>query len=287
MSMPYAIREALTAFRRTPLLTMLSVVAIAFSLFIVGLFGLTAFNISQAVREVENKVEVVGYLRDEATPAQLQLAQEELRRLPAVQELRYVTKTEALASAMEEMKEFRDVFTDLESNPLPASIEVRLRPGQSSPEVVERVAKRMQAYGFVEEVDFGDGWVEKIYTIRRLFGAAATAIGGAFALVAAIIIATAIRVAVFARREEISIMRLVGATDGFVERPFLLEGIFTGFVGGLAAAGLTYLSFGILNRYLFALQWIPSEWLAGFVVAGTVFGFLSSMVAVRRHLEAV
>jgi cell division transport system permease protein len=285
--MPYAIREALTAFRRTPLLTMLSVVAIAFSLFIVGLFGLTAFNISQAVREVENKVEVVGYLRDDATPAQLQLAQEELRRLPAVQELRYVTKTEALASAMEEMKEFRDVFTDLESNPLPASIEVRLRPGQSSPEAVERVAKRMQAYGFVEEVDFGDGWVEKIYTIRRLFGAAATAIGGAFALVAAIIIATAIRVAVFARREEISIMRLVGATDGFVERPFLLEGLFTGFVGGLAAAGLTYLAFSVLDRYLFALQWIPSEWMAGFVVAGTVFGFLSSMVAVRRHLEAV
>ncbi|HEX8831259.1 MAG TPA: permease-like cell division protein FtsX [Longimicrobium sp.] len=285
--MPYAIREALTAFRRTPLLTMLSVVAIAFSLFIVGLFGLTAFNISQAVREVENKVEVVGYLRDDATPAQLQLAQEELRRLPAVQELRYVTKTEALASAMEEMKEFRDVFTDLESNPLPASIEVRLRPGQSSPEAVERVAKRMQAYGFVEEVDFGDGWVEKIYTIRRLFGAAATAIGGAFALVAAIIIATAIRVAVFARREEISIMRLVGATDGFVERPFLLEGLFTGFVGGLAAAGLTWLAFSVLNRYLFALQWIPSEWMAGFVVAGTVFGFLSSMVAVRRHLEAV
>ncbi len=287
MSMPYAIREALTAFRRTPLLTMLSVVAIAFSLFIVGLFGLTAFNISQAVRAVENKVEVVGYLRDDATPAQLQLAQEELRRLPDVQDLRYVTKTEALASAMEEMKEFRDVFTDLESNPLPASIEVRLRPGGSSPQAVERVAKRMQAYGFVEEVDFGDGWVEKIYTIRRLFGAAATAIGGAFALVAAIIIATAIRIAVFARREEISIMRLVGATDGFVERPFLLEGIFTGFVGGLAAAGLTYLAFGILNRYLFALQWLPSEWMAGFVVAGTVFGFLSSMVAVRRHLEAV
>jgi cell division transport system permease protein len=285
--MPYAIREALTAFRRTPLLTMLSVVAIAFSLFIVGLFGLTAFNISQAVREVESKVEVVGYLRDDATAAQLQLAQDELRRLPAVQELRYVTKTEALASAMEEMKEFRDVFTDLESNPLPASIEVRLRPGQSSPDAVASVARRMQAYGFVEEVDFGDGWVEKIYTIRRLFGAAATAIGGAFALVAAIIIATAIRIAVFARREEISIMRLVGATDGFVERPFLLEGIFTGFVGGLAAAGLTYLAFNVLNRYLFALQWLPSEWLAGFVVAGTVFGFLSSMVAVRRHLEAV
>lgn len=285
--MSYALREALTAFRRTPLLTMLSVVAIAFSLFIVGLFGLTAYNISQAVRAVENKVEVVAYLRDEATPLQLQMAQDEIRRLDEVQQVRFVTKTEALAGAMQEMKEFRDVFTDLESNPLPASLEVRLRPGQSSPKSVARVANRLKAYSFVEEVDFGDGWVEKIYTIRRLFGAASAAIGGAFALVAAIIIATAIRISVFARREEISIMRLVGATDGFVQSPFLLEGVFTGFVGGLAAAGLTYLAFGVLNRYLFALSFIPAQWIAGFVVAGTVFGFLSSMVAVRRHLEAV
>jgi cell division transport system permease protein len=285
--MPYALREAFAAFRRTPLLAMLSVVAIAFSLFIVGLFGLTAYNISQAVSRVEEKVEVVGYLRDDATPAQLQLAQEEIRKLPEVQELRYVDKTEALATAMAEMDEFRDVFTDLESNPLPASLEVSLRTGQSNPDAVGRVAKRLGAYAFVEEVDYGDGWVEKIYTIRRLFGAAATVIGGAFALVAAIIIATAIRIAVFARREEISIMRLVGATDGFVQLPFVLEGVITGFLGGLAAAGLTYLSFGVLNRYLFELNFLPPEWIVGVVVAGTVFGFLSSMVAVRRHLEEV
>jgi cell division transport system permease protein len=82
-------------------------------------------------------------------------------------------------------------------------------------------------------------------------------------------------------------MRLVGATDGFVQRPFVLEGVITGLLGGLAAAGLTYLAFVVVNRYLFAVTWLPSEWIVGVVVAGTVFGFLSSMVAVRRHLEAV
>ena len=145
----------------------------------------------------------------------------------------------------------------------------------------------MGAYPFVEEVDFGDGWVEKIYTIRRLFGAAAASIGGAFALVAAIIIATAIRIAVFARREEIAIMRLVGATDGFVQRPFILEGVFAGVLGGLAAAGLTYVAWAALDRYLFELAWVPGEWILAVVAAGTLFGFLSSVVAVRRHLEGV
>jgi cell division transport system permease protein len=201
--------------------------------------------------------------------------------------VRYVSKTEALATAMEEMHEFRDVFTDLESNPLPASLEVRLRQGQRAPVQVNRVARRLEAYPFVEDVDFGDGWVEKIYTIRRLFGAAAMTIGGAFALVAAIIIASAIRIAVFARREEIAIMRQVGATDGFVQRPFVLEGLFTGVLGGLAAAGLTYSAWAVLDRYLFRLAWIPSEWIMAVVAAGTLFGFLSSVVAVRRHLGAV
>ncbi len=285
--MPYAVREALAAFRRTPLLTLMSVVAIGFSLFIVGLFGLTAFNIGQAVSQVEEKVEVVGYLTDDATDAQVQQIRAEVAALPGVDTVLFVTKTEAMATALRDMQEFRDVVTDLENNPFPASLEVRMADGQRTPAAVERVAKRLQAYPVMEEVDYGDGWVEKIYTIRRIFGAAATVIGGAFALVAAIIIATAIRIAVFARREEISIMRLVGATDGFVQRPFLLEGLVTGLLGGFVAAGLTWLAYQVLDRYVFAVEFLPSQWLFGVIVAGTVFGFLSSVVSVRRHLAEV
>ena len=102
------------------------------------------------------------------------------------------------------------------------------------------MAERLKAYPFVEDVRYGREWLERIFLIRRLAGGAATLIGVAFALVAAIIIATAVRIAVFARREEISIMRLVGATDGFVQRPFLLEGLMTGVMGGLLAALLTW-----------------------------------------------
>jgi cell division transport system permease protein len=285
--MPYALREVMTAFRRTPLLALLSVVAIAFSLFVVGLFGLTAFNIRRTIERVEERVEVVAYLMDNATPAQVQLAQDEVRALPEVLELRHVTRTEALATAMAEMEEFREVFSDLEQNPLPASLEVRLKPGSRDPASVERVARRMQAYPFVEDVRYGRDWLEKIFLLRRMAGGAAMVIGGAFALVAAIIIATAVRISVFARREEISIMRLVGATDGFVQRPFLLEGFIAGVLGGVLAAGLTFTAFRIVNQWLFRIDWLPPEWMPLFVLAGTVFGFVSSLVAVRRHLQAV
>jgi cell division transport system permease protein len=284
---PYSLREALAAFRRSPLLAFLSVMAIAFSLFVIGLFGLTAYNIGQAIRQVEEKVEIVAYLDETASEAQLGPAEAEVRALPEVAGVLYVTRLEALAQAREEMEEFRDVFDDLESNPLPASLEVRLKPGSRTPQAVERVAARLRAYPFVEDVRYGREWLDKIFLLRRIAGGAASVIGGAFALVAAIIIATAIRIAVFARREEISIMRLVGATDGFVQRPFLLEGMITGLLGGFFAAGLTWGAYRILNGTMFQIQWLPAEWIVGVIVAGTLFGFLSSMVAVRRHLEEV
>lgn len=82
-------------------------------------------------------------------------------------------------------------------------------------------------------------------------------------------------------------MRLVGATDGFVQRPFLLEGLISGVLGGLLSAGLTYLAYRVLDQAMFKLEWLPAEWLLLVVAAGTVFGFLSSAVAVRRHLRAV
>jgi cell division transport system permease protein len=285
--MPYSLREALAAFRRSPLLASLSVVLIAFSLFVVGLFGLTAWNIGQAIRQVEEKVEMVAYLDDETTPAQLELIQQEVRALPQVAELRYVTKLEALATARAEMEEFQEVFTDLENNPLPASLEVRLKPEHRNPEAARRLAGRLGAYPFVEDVRYGRDWLDRIYMLRRIAGAAATVLGAAFALVAAIIIATAVRIAVFARREEIAIMRLVGATDGFVQRPFLLEGLITGLLGGVLAAGLTYATYRLLQATMFRIEWLPAEWILLVVLVGTVFGFLSSMVAVRRHLQAV
>jgi cell division transport system permease protein len=285
--MPYSVREAITAFRRTPLLTMLSVVAIGFSLFVVGLFGLTAYNIRRAIEKVEEKVEVVGYLTDDALPEQVLVATQEIRGLPEVAAVRPVSKIEAMANARETMEEFRDVSTDLESNPFPASLEVSLKPGSRTPTAVARVAKHLKAYPFVEDVRYGRDWLDKIYLIRQILGGAASIIGGAFALVAAIVIATAVRIAVFARREEISIMRLVGATDGFIRKPFLLEGLITGFVGGVLSAVLTYVAFRVLDSTMFRIEWIPGRWVLGVVAAGTAFGFLSSALAVRRHLRAV
>lgn len=285
--MPYSLREAIAAFRRAPLLVIISVVAVSLSLFVIGLFGLTAYNIRAALQEIEERVEVVAYLRDDITSEQVTRAEREIRAMPEVLDVRFVSKGEALAVAAQELSEFRDVFTGLDTNPLPASFEIRMQPGYRTPEATERLAQVVLAYPFVEDAEFGREWVAKIVSLQRIAGGATLMIGGAFAAVAIIIIATAVRIAVFARREEIEIMRLVGATNGFIRRPFLIEGLMAGLLGGFIAVGLTYLTYHFVNLTLMQIAWIPVVWLAGTVVVGAVYGFVASALAVRRHLRAI
>ncbi len=110
-------------------------------------------------------------------------------------------------------------------------------------------------------------------------------LGITFALVAALIIGAAVRISIFARREEIEIMHLVGAADRFIRGPFLLEGLFTGVLGGSAALGATYLVYRVLSGRVVRLAWMPLEWVAAGLVAGALLGMVASAIAVRRYLR--
>lgn len=285
--MPYALREALAAFRRAPALTGLSSAMIALSLFIVGLFGIVAYNIRLTIERMESRVEVVAYLRDDASPNAVELAQHEIAAFPEVQRVYYVSRDEALEQARRDLVEFRAVFDDLDANPLPASFEVRLKPGQRGPEAVNGVAQRLLGYPFVEDVRYGSEWLDKVFLLRRVAGAATFLLGGAFAVVAALIIGTAVRLAVFARRDEIAIMRLVGATESFVRRPFLLEGMITGVIGAGIAVAATYALFRVLSGAVLQLEWLPAPWLVAGLGVGAILGIAASALAVRRHLREI
>jgi cell division transport system permease protein len=283
----YALREALAAFRRAPVLTGLSAAMVGMALFVVGLFGLATYNLQLALDAIEERVEVVVYLRDDARESEIDLAQNELAELPQVAAVRFVTKRQALDRAREDLPEFGELFSGLEVNPLPRSLEVELRPGDRTPDIVEAVSEAAQVYPFVEDVRYGREWVDKLFTLQRVGAATTGVLGTAFALVAALIIATALRIAIFARREEIYVMRLVGAKNGFIRSPFLLEGVISGLLGGLLAWLLTYVTYRSVYAYLFALAWIPGSWIALGMVSGMVFGAVASGLAIRRHLREV
>jgi cell division transport system permease protein len=285
--MSHALNEAMNAFRRAPLLTALSAAMIALSLFVVGLFGLAAYNIRQVIAKMEERVEVVAYLRDGADQAEVDAALREIRTWPQVKDVTFVSRDEALRKAKRELKEFDEIFAGLESNPLPASLEIGLKPNQKDAAAVRSVADRARNYAFVEEVRFGDEWLDKVFLLRRVAAVASLVLGLAFATVATLIIGAAIRLAIFSRRDEIAIMQLVGATDSFIQRPFLIEGMITGLIGSFVALFATWSAYGLLSRSLFDLAWLPSSWVVAGILAGGVLGLVASSIAVRRHLGEI
>lgn len=282
------IRETFLAFRRAPLLSALSITTIAFSLFVFGLFGLVAINLRAAMRSVEERVEIVAYLRRGTGVETITMAARDIEAFPEVAGVQHVTEAEALSRARRELREFQDIFQDVESNPLPASLEVRLKPEFRNSEPVAAVAERLRSFPFVDDVRFGRDWIEKLDSLRDIAGVVGFVIGAAFALVSVIIIGTTIRMAVLQRSREIAIMRLVGATDGFIRMPFLLEGLVKGLSGGFLALGLTYGIWAVASAQLnFSAAFFDvAQALIG-VAAGGLLGLLGSLVSVGRHLRQV
>jgi cell division transport system permease protein len=280
-----AFRDAFFATRRAPLLTVLSITTIAFSLFAVGLFGLVVLNIRQALEKVEERVEIRAFIAEKTPVEQIALAAGDVAKYPEVQTADLVTQEQALERARRELGEFKDVF---EAEFLPPSIDIHLKPGYRDPESVHRVANRLKAMSFVDDVRFGDEWITQLYRLRNIAGVAGLALGLAFAAVAVIIIGATIRMAVLARSREISIMRLVGATDGYVRRPFLIEGFIKGILGGLLALCLTWVAIRLVAGYLsFETVFFDQTIALIGIACGAMIGFLGSAFSVGRHLRHV
>jgi cell division transport system permease protein len=284
-------RETLRSFRRAPLLSALSVTTIAFSLFTIGLFGLVAVNMREALRGISSRVEIEAFVL-RGTPAEtITLAAQDIAAFPEVASVQYVDEDQALQRAQRELVEFKDAYRDLQVNPLPASLEVSLKEPYRDAVHATAVARRIEGFPFVDDVRFGREWIERLDRLRNLAGFVGLVIGLAFAAVAVVIIGVTIRMTVLQRAREISIMRLVGATDAFIRGPFLLDGALKGFLGGVLAVLLSRGAFELFRRNsttaLHTLVFFEPRLLLLGVLFGVAIGLGGSLVSVGRHLRNV
>ena len=280
--MRLALREVYLTFTRAPLMAMLGVTTIAFSLFAFGLFGLVAINIKSALLEIEDRVEIRAFLIDGTKDAQVEELMQGINKIPQVADVGYVSPDSALQRARVELEEFRDV---MDAAMLPGSVELRLKEGARDPETVQMISRQLQTYPVVEEVRYGREWVEKLYRIRNIAGITGSVLGSVFALVAIIIIGSTIRMAILARAEEIEIMRLVGATNHFVRLPYLIDGTLKGLAGGAIAAALAWTAVQLVSKHLMAAQFFAAEQVMLGIAAGGVLGLVGSWLSVGRHLR--
>ncbi len=287
----YLLGSAFTGLWRNRTMTGGAIVTTAVML--ITLAGFLAINdtLNQMVTELGRKSNLIAYVRDDARPTQVTAIIEDLGSRPGVREVEFVSKDDALAIFESRFVDQRDILDVLQSNPLPASVELRL----NDPAVVPGLAEELQAMTTVfDDVVVPLDVVEEVIGISNLARVVGTVIIIALTGVTLFVIVNTIRIAVFARRQEIEIMKLVGATDWFVRGPFVAEGTVIGIVGaGIAAIALIILYAQAAPAITELVSFLPVSTDATFVrnlavftvLVGLVVGSLGSYFSVRRYLS--
>ncbi len=286
----YFLEEALQSLWRSRLISVLSVVTIGVSLFVLGAFLTVASNLNAVVARWTQKVQVTVYLRDGIEPRARTLLEERLKQDEGVLSFAAVSRDEALARFKALFHDLRSLPDDLGQNPFPESIEVSLRPERQSAEHVRTLAASLQQTPGVEEVQYDLLWIQRLATVVRLVRGLSGVLGGILALAGVFTISNVIRLTVYARQDELDIMRLVGATQAYVRGPFVMEGVLQGGLGGLFAVGLLYLSLRLLAQDALAASdlmgraalLLPAGVCFGLVLGGMFVGLVGSLVSLGR-----
>lgn len=285
----YFVSEALTSLWRSRLVNAVSIGTITVSLFVLGAFLTVASALSGLVTRWTETVQVIVYL-EEATPDRVRESLENrLREDPAVASLQFVSREEALARFRGMFRDLSSLPEDLGENPFPPSLEVNLRPERQSAAEVERLAGALTGVPGVREIQYDLLWIERLSTGVRLVRLVGAFLGGILVLAAVFTISNVIRLTIYAREDELDIMRLVGATQAYVKGPFVAEGVIQGGLGGLAASFLLWTMLAWLSRDLATSELLPRATLAlsptiGLLLVGggMIVGLAGSLMSLSR-----
>lgn len=288
--------ETFLNFRRGGWGVFVSVGAITIAFLITGIFLLLTLNLSAVVNRWAEDFQVVVFLHDTITEEQQTLLRKRLDGEMAVREVTYVSKKDALAKFRRQTGGQESLLEGMDTNPLPASFELRIHEKYQTASSLGQLAASLKRMEGVEDVLYGQEWVERLTGVIEVMKILGIVVGGVLGLASLFIVANTIRMAVYARAQEIEIMRLVGATRTTIQIPLILEGTVQGGVGAALALGLLYLLFqatlwqlGTSASILFSgpelARFLTPEHRMAMIGVGVLVGGLGSLVAVRRFLK--
>ena len=239
----FLVGEALRDLRRGGRVAVSAVLLITLSLTALGAFWVLSLNLGRALVQWRDRFRVVVYLREEPPAGQVEGLLKKIEGVGGIQRLRYVSKVQALQALRRQIGGQASVVAELPANPLPASVEVTPAGEAMTPEGTRALIQRLSALAEVEEVQGGTAWVEWLAQLQGLLQAIGLSLGAVLALAAILTATTATTLVLHARREEMEIMRLVGASEMVIRLPLLLQGLIQGFVGAAMAVGGLYLTY--------------------------------------------
>jgi cell division transport system permease protein len=249
------VRTAIRGIASSPVTSGISIVTIGVTLVLVGAFALLLRNMEELLDQFGDDLRVTAYLESDVSREALRALQDRVLAIPGVEDVEALSQDEALERFRASVGSGSALLDGLDINPLPASLEISLRDDRRSAEGMEAVAKAIEGLAGVESLSSGRDWVEGYLRAVALVRGVGVGLGIILALATLLIVSNTIRLGIYARRDELEILSLVGASRPFVQTPFLLEGLVQGAAGGVIALGLLYTLFRlVLPGFEFGLE---------------------------------
>ena len=283
--MGYSLREACKSFSVRKTTHTAAITTITASLFVLALFLLGTVNLLKLTRDFTPKMDMTAFLRDNIGLRERREIEELIESSGVVNEYHYISKEAALEEFKNELADTPELFHALDVNPLPASFQIKLAQPHRNPDRAIKLASSLERMKGVEEVTYN---VRLVRQLRRILSGALlidAILGISLCLAMIYVVGNTIKLLVYARRDAVEIMKLVGATDSFIRTPFLIVGLIQGAVGGVLAAALIYGLYLLVKIEIPGIVFPRLEMALGLIAFGAMLGLLGSLVAVRRFLK--
>ena len=242
----YFVREALRSVQQNRFIHLVATGTITFSLLTFGIFIVMVINLNQIFDEWGNRIHLIAYLEKNTSAEEIKKVSESITALPQIENVTYVSKEKALNILKESLQEQDGMLEHLEDNPLPASLEIQLKEEFRNPQSLKTTVHKVKKTDKINDVEYGQDWLERFSAFISIIKLVGISIGGVLMLATILIISNTIKLTIYSRKEEIEIMKLVGATNFFIQVPFFFEGLIQGLAGSLLALGILYASYKIL-----------------------------------------
>lgn len=286
--MRYSIRAALQSLYRERWINLLSVLSMATSLLIIAIASITLYNIDHFSKKLPERFSMVIYLKDDLSESERQDLLLTIKKKGLVAAVRYISKDEALKELRSSLKEADYILEGLKENPLPASIEVRLKKEAVSPDKVAMFVSSLRGIKGVEDVQYGEGFLLFLNSLKRGLETAGVVVTAIMVIATVFISYSTVKILFYRKKEEIETLKLLGATRGFIRLPFLIEGGVIGFTAGLISMIFLFLFYYLLFLRLGSTMPIinrvvlyPSMF-APIAVVGLFLGIIGVLIAVGR-----
>jgi len=288
MSVPYALRLAVQSLLKEKWINILSVLTIGSGLLINSMAFFAVYNIDAAAGRLPDKFSVIIYLEDNLQPEKRDVVVGALRKNSSVLSIRYIPKDEALKELKNVMKNAGSIFEGLGENPLPDSLELKLRKEAMGPEAVKKLAADTLKIKGVKEVDYGEKFVSVLNTLKVGMDTIGVVLIAALSTGIVFVCYSTVKILFYRRKEEIETFKLLGATKGFIRAPFIIEGAVIGTAGGAAGLlGMLAFYYLVLVRLslavpVFKAVLFPLDFFVFLPLVGMVLGIAGAFIAIGR-----